>query len=75
LIAYRFQLNLPDGRFPSFYRFDLNEEPHGDPLSEPLSHVHPGADDVRLPCPALEPLGVLDRIFFVIEPHLLMAAD
>ena len=71
LIAYRFQLNLPESQSPSFYRFDLNEKAHETPLNEPRCHYHPGVEDVRLPCPALTPLDVLDRIFLVIEPRLL----
>jgi hypothetical protein len=71
LVAYRFQLDLPEGRSPAFYRFDLNPKSHDSPLHEPRCHYHPGADEVRLPCPALTPLEVLDRIFLVIEPQLL----
>jgi hypothetical protein len=71
LVGYRFQLNLPEGRSPSFYRFDLNDKAHEKPLDEPRCHYHPGVEDVRLPCPALTPLDVLDRIFLVIEPRLL----
>jgi hypothetical protein len=70
LIAYRFHLHLPEGSASSFYRFDLNPRPHDTPLLEPRCHLHPGSDDVRLPCPPLSPLGVLDRIFLVIEPTL-----
>jgi hypothetical protein len=70
LAAYRFQLNLPDGNSPSFYRFDLNPEAHETPLFEPRCHLHPGLEEVRLPCPVLTPLEVLDRIFLVIEPQL-----
>jgi hypothetical protein len=68
LVSYRFQLNLPEGILPSFYRFDLNEKAHETPLFE-RCHFHPGIDEVRLPCPALTPLEVLDRIFLVIEPQ------
>lgn len=75
LVSYRFQLNLPEGNSPSFYRFDLNEKAHETPLLEPRCHFHPGLDEVRLPCPALTPLEVLDRIFFVIEPQLAVAAE
>jgi len=70
LIAYRFHLHLPEGSASSFYRFDLNPRPHDTPLREPRCHLHPGSDDMRLPCPPLSPLGVLDRIFLVIEPTL-----
>ena len=55
LVAYRFQLNLPENQSPSFYRFDLNEKAHKTPLTEPRCHYHPGVDGVRLPCPALTP--------------------
>ena len=71
LVAYRFQLNLPEARSPSFYRFDLNREAHQTPLLEPRCHFHPGAKDIRIPCLPLTPLEVLDRIFLVIEPQLL----
>jgi hypothetical protein len=70
LVSYRFQLNLPESHSPSFYRFDLNDKAHETPLFEPRCHFHPGMDEVRLPCPALTPLEVLDRIFLVIEPQL-----
>jgi hypothetical protein len=70
LLAYRFQLTLSEGAYPSFYRFDLNAKAHETPLFEPRCHFHPGLDEVRLPCPALAPLEVLDRIFLVIEPEL-----
>ena len=75
LVAYRFHLNLPGGQSPAFYRFDLNDKAHKTPLTEPRCHYHPGVDDVRLPCPALNPLEVLDRIFLVIEPQVLGAVE
>jgi hypothetical protein len=70
LIAYRFHLSLPDNQSPSFYRFDLNKNAHDTPLFEPRCHLHPGIDELRLPCPVLTPLEVLDRIFLVIEPQV-----
>jgi len=73
LVAYRFQLNLPESRTSSFYRFDLNREGHPTPLYEPRCHIHPGLEEVRLPFPALTPVEVLDRIFLVIEPELITA--
>ena len=45
LVAYRFQLNLPEGRSPSFYRFDLNDKADETPLTEPRCHYHPGVDN------------------------------
>ena len=67
MVAYRFHLHVGGNAGPTFYRFDLNRAGHENPLLEPRSHVHPGRDDIRLPCPALEPLEILDRIFHVIE--------
>lgn len=75
LVSYRFQLNLPEAHSPSFYRFDLNDKAHEAPLFEPRCHFHPGLDDVRLPCPALTPMEVLDRIFLIIEPQITLAAE
>jgi hypothetical protein len=66
LVAYRFHLHVGGDAGPTFYRFDLNRSTHETPLLEPRSHIHPGRDDIRLPCPALEPLEILDRIFDVI---------
>ena len=70
LLAYRFQVNFPATSPVPFLRFDLNPEAHPTPLFEPKCHYHPGSDEIRLPCPPLMPLEVLDRIFFVIEPQL-----
>ncbi len=68
LLAYRFQINFPESSQLPFYRFDLNRDAHETPLFEPRCHYHPGLNDVRLPCPPLAPLDVLDRIFLVVEP-------
>lgn len=67
IVTYRFHLHAGGNTGPTFYRFDLNKGAHQNPLFEPRSHIHPGRDDIRLPCPALEPLEILDRIFQVIE--------
>ena len=71
LVAYRFQLNLPEGHAYSFFRFDLNDKGHVEPLLEPRCHLHPGLENVRLPFPALTPIEILDRIFLVIEPEFI----
>jgi hypothetical protein len=68
LLEYRFHLVLPEGSRPAFFRFDLNEKPHARPLDEPICHIHPGLDDLRLPCPVLHPLAIIDYLVFVIEP-------
>jgi hypothetical protein len=71
LIAYRFHYHLPPGSMPAFLRMDLINRPHKRVLHEPRCHLHPGSDGIRFPLPALSPIEVLDRIFFVIEPSLL----
>jgi hypothetical protein len=70
LVAYRFHFHLPEGAIPHFYRFDLNDRAHSTPLVEPRSHLHPGHDDIRLPTPVLNPIAVLDRVFYVIDPAI-----
>ena len=71
LLAYRFQVSFTTTSPVPFLRFDLNREAHATPLFEPKCHYHPGSDEIRLPCPPLMPLEVLDRIFFVIEAQLI----
>ena len=69
LLAYRFHLEVPHSRVLTYVRIDLNKPKDGyDPLHQPRSHMHPGAE-IHLPFPAMHPLGVLDRIIDVIEPH------
>jgi hypothetical protein len=68
LVAFRFHYQLPDNTSPAYFRFDLNETLHTDPLSEPRCHLHPGLDEIRLPLPLHDPIEILDRIFFVLEP-------
>jgi len=70
LIAFRYQYQLPDGASPNFLRFDLNQATHENPLTEPLCHLHPGLEDVRLPLSLHTPIEILDRIFFVIDKNI-----
>jgi hypothetical protein len=70
LVSFRFQYQLPDGTSPNFLRFDLNPAAHENPLTEPLCHLHPGLEDVRLPLSLHDPLEILDRIFFVVDRNL-----
>lgn len=67
LVSFRFHLQFADGHSPPYLRFDLNSATHAKPLGEPRCHLHPGLEDVRVPMPILQPIEVLDRIFFVIE--------
>jgi hypothetical protein len=64
LVAYRFQIDLPEGSMPKFLRFDLNSASHQDPVVEPRCHLHPGNDDLRTPAPLLHPVEVLQILIF-----------
>jgi hypothetical protein len=70
LVSFRYHYHLPDGHSPGYLRFDLNESLHADPLTEPCCHLHPGLEDVRIPSTLLNPLEILDRIFFGIDPNI-----
>jgi hypothetical protein len=69
ILSYRFHFRFPDKHSPEFIRIDLLAKPDSDPLAEPLAHIHPGMHSVRLPCPPLTPIEVLDRVFFVLDPN------
>jgi hypothetical protein len=70
LIAYHFNLAFPDGRAPSFVRFDLNEAEYAKPeerdaLQSPLlCHVHPGRSKMTIPTPLLAPWEILDLLLY-----------
>jgi hypothetical protein len=70
LVSFRFHYQLPEGRSPEYFRFDLNETLHLDSLAEPRCHLHPGMENVRIPLPLQELLQVLDQIFFVLESNI-----
>ena len=67
LASFRYHYEFGATRSPQYFRFDLNEARHEDPLAEPRCHLHPGMEDVRLPFPLHDPFEILDRIFFVLE--------
>ena len=70
LVSFRYHYQLPANRTPEFLRFDLNDAPDADPLSEPRCHLHPGLEKVRIPFSLHDPFEILDRIFFVLEKGL-----
>jgi hypothetical protein len=70
LLAYRFQVQLPQGHSPQYLRFELIPKQHDKPLQEARCHLHPGARDMRIPLPVLSPFEILDRVFFVVEPNI-----
>jgi len=69
ILSYRFHFHFPNNHSPEFVRIDLLDKSHPDPLAEPLAHIHPGIHSIRLPCPPLDPIEVLDRVFFVLDPN------
>lgn len=70
LVSFRYHYQPPASRSPEYFRFDLNESPHQDPLLEPRCHLHPGLEGVRIPVSLHDPFEILDRIFFVLEESL-----
>lgn len=70
LVSFRFHFQLPEGRSPEYFRFDLNEKLHPDSLSESRCHLHPGMENIRIPLALQDPVEVLDRIFFVLESNI-----
>jgi len=61
LLAYDFELRLPDGlQPPPWLRFDLNLPGHDNEEDGLRSHLHPGNDDLQAPAPLMYPLELLD---------------
>ena len=68
LLSYRFDYRNDQSIRLPVVRFELRESPHDAPLLEPRAHFHPGIETVRLPMQLLNPLEILDLLFFVLEP-------
>jgi hypothetical protein len=62
LVAFVFDLHFADGHQPAFLRFCPRGETHEDPVREPLLHLHPGNDHMRVPCGFLHPQLILSWI-------------
>lgn len=62
ILAYGFELILPDGAPLRFVRFDLNHDKHPNALLGLRSHVHLGTDDdgYSMPSAMLSPFEVFD---------------
>lgn len=65
LHSYRVHLQFPMGCSPSYIRFDLNRG-LGDPLYEPRSHIHVGAEKIRVAAPQLSPAEALSKVLYGI---------
>ena len=57
VLSYAMHLAAPDGAQPGFLRWEYERERKDgvDAIREPLAHLHPGHDQVRLPAPILSP--------------------
>ena len=64
LRAYRFHLRYADGSNPRYVRIDLNRGSGGDALVEPRSHVHIGAERLRVPVPIMTPVEILEKYLY-----------
>jgi hypothetical protein len=64
LLAYDFELCLPEGTPPAFVRFDLNPRDHHNEEEGLRSHFHPGSDDFSVPAPFLSPLELLGVLLY-----------
>jgi len=67
LLGYRVHYAAPEDKHPSFIRFDLNRAIHQSPLLEPMCHLHPGHDEIRLPSVPLDPVHVLELVLYVVD--------
>lgn len=64
LLAYDFELRLPEGTSPRFVRFDLNTPWHENSQAGLRSHFHPGHDDLQAPSGMMAPLELLDLFIY-----------
>lgn len=64
LIAYRFELRLPQGSEPRFIRFDLNRPDHDNSEAGIRCHLHPGHDDLLVPSALLAPVEILELYLY-----------
>lgn len=62
LDSYSCQICFPDGAPPRFLRFDLDSTGKAHEQEGLRCHMHPGANDLRVPAPVLHPLELLDLL-------------
>jgi hypothetical protein len=70
LISYRFDYRQDKAPRMPLIRFELRESAHHEPLREPMTHFHPGIENLRLPTELVDPFEILDLLFFVIDPNI-----
>jgi hypothetical protein len=68
LCSYAFHVDSPDQAIPPFLRweFSFERKPNVSATREPLAHMHPGHDQVRLPAPVLSPKELI-TCFLAVE--------
>jgi len=64
LVAYRFELRLPENSEPRFIRFDLNGPEHDNSKRDIRCHLHPGHDDLLVPSALLAPVEILELFLY-----------
>jgi hypothetical protein len=64
LHSYDFELWLPENVSPVFIRFDLNSPSHDNEKDGMRSHLHPGHDNLSVPCPIMSPVEALEIILY-----------
>jgi hypothetical protein len=69
LVAYGFEVYFPDQEPIRFLRFDLNQQGHENDDLGLRSHLHPGHDDLQLPCPWLSPVDALTFLLHGCRPR------
>lgn len=62
--SYRFHLSFAEGGNPRYLRIDLNRPGGGNALLEPRSHVHVGAENLRVPVPIMSPTEILEKLIY-----------
>jgi hypothetical protein len=70
LVSYRFDYRQSAVPALPLVRFELRDSNHSDSLREPRVHIHPGLETIRLPTALIDPIEVLDLLFFVIDPDI-----
>ena len=64
LLAYDFELRLPEGRTPAFVRFDFNLPRQANSDNGLRCHLHPGHDDLQAPSALMAPVELLELFLY-----------
>jgi hypothetical protein len=64
LLTYGYEIYFPTRTPLAFVRFDLNRRGHENDDRGLRAHLHPGHEDVQLPCPMLAPVEALNFLLY-----------